>query len=149
MSTNSTQTFCGKCNHPMHWKECGADLAHTACQCRNDDEAYRRSSDFDWPTSSPDPLERLRADGGRIRPNALAGTDLDPDARIAADPLYFEEIQPTSTNATPMTLNTRLFLARRAAPPEPRSAAVIAYVLVALAGAVLGFLAGALYGGWR
>jgi hypothetical protein len=35
-----TVTYCGRCNHPMHWHECGRDENLTAgpCRCRNDGE---------------------------------------------------------------------------------------------------------------
>jgi hypothetical protein len=36
--TTVTQTLCGRCNHPMHWHECGAGADSTGgpCPCRND-----------------------------------------------------------------------------------------------------------------
>lgn len=30
-STLSKATYCGRCDHPMHWKVCGTD-----CECRSD-----------------------------------------------------------------------------------------------------------------
>lgn len=29
--------LCGRCSHPLHWRECGANPESTApCRCRND-----------------------------------------------------------------------------------------------------------------
>ena len=38
IGTASTQTFCSRCNHPMHWKVCGVerDGLPSSCRCRND-----------------------------------------------------------------------------------------------------------------
>jgi len=37
-------TFCGRCNHLMHWREC---LKFGPCSCRNDEAQYTED-DPDW-----------------------------------------------------------------------------------------------------
>ena len=49
IGTASTQTFCSRCNHPMHWKVCGVerDGLPSSCRCRND----AALEEFSWPCS--------------------------------------------------------------------------------------------------
>lgn len=54
LNTNATQTFCGKCHHPMHWRECQLCTGI----CRNDVE---------YLDAAPSPaLTRAPIDGHEI-----------------------------------------------------------------------------------
>ena len=59
IDATGTQTFCGRCGHPMHWHECGtgANLTSGPCRCRNDIDTY---SPLD-----PDPLTVFRPEPER------------------------------------------------------------------------------------
>ena len=47
--TANARSFCGRCNHPMHWRECGFDAGSTGgpCPCRND--RADRADEFETP----------------------------------------------------------------------------------------------------
>ena len=55
IGTASTQTFCSRCNHPMHWKVCGVerDGLPSSCRCRNDAALEEPTPEEPTPPSKP------------------------------------------------------------------------------------------------